>query len=313
MRIRTKPQVIGEFEPCDPHKGYYSDLRDSALRYGGTPEAATEGLDALIADRTTANPVSIVQLGIGAWQLHSQESAWRDVVARVVKWLLDASDDDGRLAYLFPMPHTYDLSPPWYSAMAQGEAASLLTRAARTLADPELEAAGARLATSLVDPTLGLIAETDEGPVLQEYPTTPPAHVLNGWITALWGLYDLAHGVASVGSECHREHAESFSSGVEALTARLRLYRIGRGWSRYDLFPHPLPNVASPFYHRMHVDQLAALNQLSPHAELARTSAEWQSGLGRPLTVGVAVTRKVAFRVARPRSRWALGRLRSAT
>ena len=55
----------------------------------------------------------------------------------------------------------------------------------------------------------------------------------------------------------------------QAETARLALgahfpttgqthYWTGNGWSRYDLYPHPLTNVASPFYHRLHIEQLRA-------------------------------------------------------
>ena len=293
---------MSEFRQGDPHSGYYSDLTGEARRFGREPRDVVATFPELIASRVTVNPVSIVQLGLGAWQLQSREPGWREIVARAVDWVVQTMDERGGLAYLFPMPHTYELRPPWFSAMAQAEAASLLVRAARMLGDEELRAAAVRVAEPLLGPDLGLIARTPDGPVLQEYPTTPPAHVLNGWITALWGLYDVWHRGEPVVLESDR-FRQAFLSGVDALLARLPLYYFGRRWSRYDLFPHPLPNVASPFYHRLHVEQLKALDLLAPNELLRRTADEWEAGLARPLSLGTAVACKVAFRVTRPRSR----------
>lgn len=298
-----KPQLMTDFRPGDPHGGYYTDLTGAARQLGEGPRDALAGLSRLTGDRAAANPVSIAQAGLGAWQLGMHDPAWRGVLANVVDWLLGAADESGLLAYLFPMPHTYRLSAPWYSAMAQAEAASLLVRGARTLEDDTLHSAAVRFVRPLMEPSVGLVTETAEGPVLQEYPTHPASHVLNGWISALWGLYDVSH--ADYAAELERDRVgEAFVAGVTALVARLPLYRIGRGWSRYDLYPHPIPNVASPFYHRLHVEQLAALDRLAPHDALRRTSEEWRRALGHPLTVGTAVARKVAFRAVRPRARW---------
>jgi hypothetical protein len=143
------------------------------------------------------------------------------------------------------------------------------------------------------------VVETDEGPVLQEYPTHPPAHVLNGWIFALWGLYD----VAIAGGELSEGAHDAFSRGVDTLAARLPLYNTGWNWSRYDLFPHPLVHVTSPFYHRLHVEQLHALHALVPRQVFRETAERWESGARRPLARAHAVARKVAFRLVRPRKK----------
>jgi len=144
----------------------------------------------------------------------------------------------------------------------------------------------------------GLVAMTAEGAVLQEYPSDPPAHVLNGWIWALWGLYDLgAYG------EGDAHASAAFERGVDTLVARLPLYETGKGWSRYDLFPHPLTNVASPFYHRLHIEQLRALAQLAPRRELNEFADRWEAGLDSSLARATAVARKVGFRLVRPRRR----------
>jgi len=53
------------------------------------------------------------------------DGRWLEVVAAVSDWVAHELDSEGRIAFAFAYPHTYRLEPPWYSAMAQGEAASL--------------------------------------------------------------------------------------------------------------------------------------------------------------------------------------------
>ena len=142
--------------------------------------------------------------------------------------------------------------------------------------------------------------------MLQEYPTEPPAHVLNGWVSALWGLYDvsLAHskGQVNIGDDVVSGCRTAFERGVEALAARISHYDTALGWSRYDLFPHRIVHVASPFYHRLHIEQLRAMARLCPGIPtLAAFAARWEMSAHRPISRAVALARKVAFRMLEPR------------
>ena len=276
----------------DPH-GYHVDLREKV-----TKATATAELAALTSDPLRANPVSILQVGLGALQLRDTERV--PLVAGVAAWTEQTMDDRGLLAYRFPMPHTFALEPPWHSALAQGEAVSFLLRAAQVLERPELVELAERAADSLLDPGSALVATTSEGPVLQEYPTDPPAHVLNGWLFALWGLYDLAHHPGADSATAARA-AGAFAAGADALGARIDRYRTPAGWSLYDLYPHPLPNVASPFYHRLHVTQLRRQHELVPDTRLETVADEWGRAATAPLPRSLALARKVAFRAVRPR------------
>jgi heparosan-N-sulfate-glucuronate 5-epimerase len=287
-----QPQLRGVFRPEDPLSGYYNDLTMIPLAQG-SPEAARTRLREMTAQRRLANPVSIAQLGLGAWQLSVRQPQWLEVVRDVVNWIVAEHDDEGRLRYGFAMPHTYRLAAGWTCAMAQGEAASLLVRAADALDDPRLLDHARAVAIPLVESDSDLVSLTRDGPVLQEYPTEPPSHVLNGWIFALWGIYDVTHSGAR-----WQEAASAFDSGVAALCARLPLYDTGWQWSRYDLFPHRIEHVTSPFYHRLHVEQLRALADLvGPRPELIETADRWERGLRNPAVRTLAVCRKVAFRL----------------
>jgi hypothetical protein len=201
------------------------------------------------------------------------------------------------------MPHTYRLTPPWYSSLAQAEAGSLLVRAAEILDQKDLMALADRLVEPLLEVTPPLVVDTPEGGVLQEYPTNPPAHVLNGWITSLFGLYDVGHARREANTTVARRASEAFDAGAAVLAARLHLYRTPLGWSRYDLYPHPLPNTASPAYHRLHVSQLRALHSLADSEAFATTADEWEHSLSNPAALALGFARKAAFRAVRPRSR----------
>jgi heparosan-N-sulfate-glucuronate 5-epimerase len=296
---------MAPFEAGDPQSGFYNDLREKAVEHG-SPRAAAAALRSMTEDRRRANAVSVAQLGIGAWQLAATDPSWLPVVEETSRWIVESLDDEGRFAYLFAMPHTFALDPPWYSAMAQGEAGSLLVRASSALGRDDLREAAARAIRSLIDPRLGLVDAATEGPVLEEYPTDPPSHALNGWIWSLWGLYDVGLALADEPSASLRvvgeEARRAFDLGTATLAARLPRYDVRFAWSLYDLYPHRIAHVASPFYHRLHVEQLRAMALLRPeHAAFAETAERWAGGARNPLSLAFAVVRKGAFRILEPR------------
>jgi len=283
---------MAPFVAGDPTSGYYNDMTGVV---GDDPALARSRLVALTSDRRLANPVSIAQHGLGAWQRRADDPRWIDVVSSAADWLCTEHDGEGLIRYGFGMPHTYKLNPGWASAMAQGEAASLLVRAADLLRRPALLDEALALVSPLVSTDSELVTEAPEGPVLQEYPTSPPAHVLNGWIFALWGLYDVGQATGDVGA------GVAFEMGKRALSGRLRLYGTWWHWSRYDLFPHRLRHVTSPFYHHLHIEQLRALDALAPDPIFESTTRLWETGLRNPVGRTAAVGRKIAFRMLEPR------------
>lgn len=292
MSLRRPPQRRGEFVAGDPASGYYNDLTPEIRDYG-TPSEALAWFELLTRRRERLAPLGVVQLGIGAWQLRDVDGRWLELVRRVAEWVVLDADGHGRLMYLFDMPHTYRLHEPWCSAIAQGQAASLLVRAAVAFDRPEFLVDARRVAAPLLDGEL--VAKTGDGPVLQEYPTDPASHVLNGWIFALWGLYDLTRAMPD------DERVEcAWIDGVTALAARLHRYDTG-GWSRYDLYPHPVVHVASPFYHRLHVEQVGAMHELHPAPEFAEFAERWSRSLDSRARLALAVARKVGFRLLKPR------------
>lgn len=294
--MRT-PQLATPFVPGRPEEGYYNDLRPHLAAYVPELGRLDEALAALTRDDDRANPITIVQVGLGAWQASTEDERWLDCADAVATWLeRRVESGDGAVEYRFPLRGTYRIDPPWFSAMAQGEAASFLIRAGLSLGRPELFEVAAAAVRPLVDGRHGLVIDTIDGPVLEEYPTASPSHVLNGWIFALWGLYDAAQEpVSAIGA------LELFEESLAALAPRLPAYEFVGGWSRYDLYPHPLPNVASPFYHALHVAQLEAMSRLHPDPRFDQTAERWRRAAAAPWVRVPAVAAKVAFRLVRPR------------
>jgi hypothetical protein len=278
----NEPQPFGRRLEPGCVRGYYVDLT-----------AKTTTPSALAADRL--QPAGLAQLALG-WHERALEG---DVHAAerfeaLCALLADrgvAGADGVRWPYTVEVPK-YRLRPPWSSAMAQGQAASVFVRAFAESGDE-------RWRTLALDAARPLLAEDDSdlvaflpaGPALQEVPGQPRAHVLNGWIYALWGLWDVHVGLG--GADAGRRFDES----THALLATLPLYDVG-WWTRYSLYPHPMRDLAKPFYHRLHVTQMRVLGRLTGHAELAEIAERWQSYDDRPRRARATV-QKAAFRAAR--------------
>lgn len=243
--------------------------------------------------------VAHVQRGLGCYEryLTGDGDEWLDAARSAADLLLKHQADDGGWRQLDPYPHTYVLHPPWVSAMAQGEAASLLVRVHRETGEGRCAEAAVRA----LDPMRRLSAEGGASARLdgrwfpEEYPTDPPSFVLNGAVFALWGLRDVAVGLDDATA------ARDFEAGVDALAASIHRWDTG-SWSRYDLHPHRVTNVASRAYHELHVTQLEAMDELAPRPELRATAARFAAYDASRTRVAAALARKVLFRVAEPRS-----------
>jgi heparosan-N-sulfate-glucuronate 5-epimerase len=243
--------------------------------------------------------VAHVQRALGCYERHlaGDGDEWLDAARRAADLLLEHQAGDGGWRQLDPYPHTYVLRPPWVSAMAQGEGASLLVRVHReTGEDRYAEAARSALGPMRVPSADGgASAELDGRWLPEEYPTDPPSFVLNGAVFALWGLRDVAVGLGD------GDAAREFEAGVDTLAASIQHWDTG-SWSRYDLHPHRVTNVASRAYHELHITQLEAMDELAPRPELRAAATRFAAYDASRSRQAAALARKVLFRIAEPRS-----------
>ncbi len=292
----TFSQPLGSRVVPGELRGYYIDFRVKA-RSPAWPPPELQPIERQLH-------VDVAQWGLGAWEhyLASGREEWLAAAMAVGRHLVERQEREGALAggwvHNWAYPHTFPLDPPWMSAMAQGEGASLLVRLAAETGEEGLLDSALRARLPLLRPTSGggLQSSLAGGPLLEEYPTEPASHVLNGAVFALWGCLDLDLAAGE------GEMRALFEAGVDTLAQNISRWDTG-WWSRYDLFPHPLPNVSSAAYHDLHVTQLVALDATAPRPELRRAAERWRAYGQRRANRVRARASKVAFRLAVPRGR----------
>jgi len=266
------------------------------------------------ADRPTVLPgfvdepgrhlwVAPAEAGLGCFErgLAGEEEQWlagaRAAADVLVEQQARGGVHDGGWVQLRPYPHTYALDPPWVSAMAQGEGASLLVRVHLETGDERYAESARRALRLIAVPSAdgGASAPLGGVPFPEEYPTQPASFVLNGAIFAAWGLRDAGLVLDD------RKALGAFEDVVDALAANIERWDTG-SWSRYDLYPHRVTNVASKAYHELHVAQLEAMHELAPRAELGAAAERFAGYAASPARRAGAFARKALFRIAEPRS-----------
>ncbi len=293
---RTFFLPVGKHIDSDGVRGYPIDM---SVKAGS--------LDISLAADSPPNGLHVVtaQYGLGCYErwLGGEGEQWLQAAVEVARRLVAKQDRDGSWVHRLDLPHTFPLPAPWRSAMAQGEAASLLVRAFLETGDDSFS--GAALAAlapmSKLRADGGVCAQLDGDVWFEEYPTDPPSYVLNGAIFALWGLRDVAVGLNDDAA------VRAFASGVDALAANI--FRFDTGWwSLYSLYPHPVRNVASSFYHDLHINQLTAMQLLCPRAELESASQRWARYSSSAISRQRAFAAKAGFRILIPRRRRMVGK-----
>ncbi|XP_025407635.1 D-glucuronyl C5-epimerase [Sipha flava] len=174
------------------------------------------------------------------------------------------------------------LKPGWLSAMGQGQAISLLSRAFFHSGGNELYLKTAHAALKpfkILSKNGGVLSEfMNLYPWYEEYPTVPPIFILNGFMYSLIGLYDL-FSLAPNNSQVSQEAYLLWKQGMTSLKKMLPLYDMGSR-SAYDLRHVTLdiaPNIARWDYHATHINQLLLLETLDNATVIHTTAKRWIS------------------------------------
>jgi heparosan-N-sulfate-glucuronate 5-epimerase len=295
------PEIGSMVRPAEP-RGYYIDFSFKAESPRWPPE--------WLPPREHQLHVATVQWALGCHEryLKGEGEQWLAAARAAGEYLVSEQEPDGPMeggwVHHSPMPNTFALQPPWISAIAQGEGASLLTRLhIETGEDQFAQAArGALLPYEVSGGDGGVLATLGAGPFFEEYPTEPPSFVLNGGIFALWGAYDVGVGLGS------ERASELFARGLETLAENIGRWDTGH-WSLYCLHMKPMRNFASSAYHLLHIRQLRAMGLIARRPELDAAADRFEAyRLARRNRIR-AFARKGAFRLVVPRNRLLSGRL----
>jgi hypothetical protein len=180
----------------------------------------------------------------------------------------------------------YGSQPPWYSALSQGKGLGFFSRLwEHTGQDRWRRVADDILRTFSVPPsrTDPWVAFVDERGYLwlEEYPGGGvPAQVLNGHITAVFGLYEYWRVFGSPLAE------RLLRGGLATVIERGHEFRVPGGYSYYGL----RDAAQWPLYHDAHVRMLAVLAEMTGSPELARLTTDMESdGAVAPYRGNIAV------------------------
>lgn len=169
------------------------------------------------------------------------------------------------------------LNEGWHSAMAQGQAMSLLTRLYHVTGEQKyLNTARNALQIFDIESFKNGIRTMflDKYVWFEEYPTVPSIFVLNGFMYSLFGLYDLSKSCQD--SNCTKA-GQLFDDGIHSLEAILPMFDSGSG-SFYDLRHISLasaPNLARWDYHATHINQLLQLYTIVRRDVFQQTAERW--------------------------------------
>jgi|GEM_PF-4893588 len=225
------------------------------------------------SDGRHVNPITVAQIGLAdhVRYLATGDERFMEASKAAADWLVEAQTDEG--AWRHDFPHR-DLQPGWISAMAQGQAASLLTRVYQhTAEEAYLRSArdGIELMLEPIDHggTLGKLP--DASPYLEEYAgSSRIPHVLNGALFALFGLYDYAYVTAD------DQKMDAFRELSVAVADNLDLWDTG-SWTRYALSDEY--DMSTVPYHLVHIAQARTMYDLTGSRVWSSRADRWQGYL----------------------------------
>ena len=256
-------QDIGKCFSIQEIKGYYNNLTEKVLRDKNhiyeieyLPLFQTEKGENIFF------PITIFQYGLGCYDLYLQtgEKFYLEKSLHCATWgVLNQEDCGGFNTFSFIYPD----NP--YSAMCQGEAVSLFLRMYVATGEKKfVDAAKKALDFMLLPLEQGGTTEyLNNGIIFKEYTHLPV--VLNGWIFALFGLFDW---VLMNGED---QYKETFNRSLMTLSNSLKTFDCGY-WTKYDM----QNKIASRFYHNLHIAQMEALKQITRNDTFEQYEMQWR-------------------------------------
>jgi len=258
--------------------GYYIDLSQSIIHYtdGIFGEFDKNGVPMVGWGKEACYyPTTIAQYGFilnERWRRDNSLTDYLEKMNACLDWL-ESNKEDFKGTFVWRQPKAdshYHLKPNWASAMTQGEVISFYLRMFQLGGDKSLlETAQKAYEFMKFDVSEGGVRRYDlDGNLwFEEYPTEEPSLVLNGFIYALFGLYDLYRVTKS---EIVKKDIDAC---VKTLKENIAKYDTGY-WSLYDRMHKEL--VKYYYQKNVHTPQLEALYDLTGEEIFKFYAAKWR-------------------------------------
>jgi heparosan-N-sulfate-glucuronate 5-epimerase len=247
------------------------------------------------------NPIAIAHYGLARFNRWCDAGAAADHTAWLAasRWLVANLEPNAHgvpvWCHHFDWPYRQLLEAPWYSGLAQGSGVSLLIRAAIATGENAFAHAAHRAFQAFETPVArgGVVVTDARGDIwIEEYIVDPPSHVLNGFIWALWGVYDYARWSGEAGASALWEAC------IRTLETRVADFDTG-WWSLYEAPTTGHAMLASVYYHRLHAVQLRVLHALTGNEAFAARAGQFEAYARRPVSRARAFVEKAWFKIRR--------------
>lgn len=224
------------------------------------------------------NPTAIAQYALANYNLaQNPQDIYFQKFLLGADWLANNLRVSPEGVYLWPYNFDfYIMKAPWYSGLAQGEGLSVLVRAYAATGKKQYQEAGEKVYRSLCRTTAagGVLYRQGEDCWIEEVvcdPPIPPLHILNGFISALWGIHDYVLLTQS------QEAKDLFVCCSNTVLKYLPQYDMGF-WSLYKLMPkNKIKFIASPNYHLLHIAQLRILYSMTGEKKYSYYADTWEN------------------------------------
>lgn len=243
----TVNQTEGKCYSKNEVEGYYNDLTEKITKFGfsGNQVPISEPAPGVKMEFS----IAIFQYGLAAYDLYllTKDESYLGKLKACTEWALENQEENGAWPTF-----TYKRPDQLYSAMAQGEALSLLVRAHKVFGDDRyLKSAKKAKEFMMLPIEQGGTTIYENGYIyLYEYVNAP--QVLNGWIFSAWGLFDYGKYLNDL------ETLEQWENTTMAIAKKLPHYDNGF-WSLYSNGG----GISNPFYHKLHISLLNTMYELT--------------------------------------------------
>lgn len=271
-------------------QGYYNDLTgkispSTLLDNEGIP------INIVSSGETVYSLVTIMQYALGCFDLYILEKNenYKTQFLNLAEYILSHQEENGKWDARSSIGSAKGNS----SCMAQGQGCSILLRAYQMTADYRYWQAAQKAISFMILPSEqgGTALYQEDELSFEKYPPQEgiTSSVLNGWIFALFGLYDYILYTDSA------EHRELMERSSRTLERKLPLYDRGF-WSDYDL----TGTISSPAYHSVHISLLSVLAELVDSQTMRNYARRFKNYEKSPLNYLRAVAIKFVQKLIRP-------------
>ena len=248
---------------------YFYDISRKALDYDG--EFNQKGIYLFYGydGKYHLHALELSQYSLACWLAwrNRNDNKWVDRALLHCDWLVRNQENDGAWRTEHKNPSYKDLPSPWPSALTQGLAISSLIRA-YLYTKEEKYFLSAKKACDFLEIDMSnngvkrkFILKNISGFIYEEYPRNELSGVLNGYISAILGIWEL--------SLIDKSYDDLYEKNMKNLKTILPLFDTGY-WSYYSLDG----NIDSGFYHRYIITQLLSLEGLDVEVKSYRMKFE---------------------------------------